>query len=125
MTKPKSTPEVRAGKLPWILGALLASAVWSLEAAELRGRLVGAGTQQAPANVKIVVTCPESSPDVEWDKSGKYSARQLPADVACNLEVHIGKLASSPITFTTDRPVVRISGEVKVVGENVIILRKE
>ena len=113
---------VRFAFVPCALALLIAV---SADAAELRGTMLEAGTKKGPKNAEIVVECPCESPDPQKvSGDGTYSVRGIPSGARRTLQVKVGEKHSKPIDFTADRPVVRINGEVRVLENKVIVLRR-
>jgi len=116
----------RAARLASMFGLLAIVMSAAGEAAELRGNLVDADTQRAPQGTRVDVACTSEGFNQGQPVSGdgNYSVRGIPSNASCTLRVSVGDKQSEPIDFTTDQPVVRFNGVLRVIKGKVIVLRK-
>lgn len=88
----------------------------SIYAAELRGRFAGL------SGVTVKVSCGGKSSKVRSD--GTYAIMGLPSGKDCSFVVSKGKAKSIPIPFSTSRSVTIYNGQLRKLGNRILVIRK-
>ena len=90
----------------------------AVNAAELRGQLSGI------ANASVKVNCPGGGGSSTISSSGSYSVKDLPAGKNCSFSVSQGAAKSVNIPFSTARSVTVYSGQLRLRGNRILVLRQ-
>ncbi len=84
--------------------------VGSVQAAEVRGRIRAFGSDTAPADATLEITCSGKKKTLNLSGNGSYTMRGLPSGVFCRLLVRSGGVASRSARV---KPTARFSAQMR------------